>query len=117
MINDKNERIWVKFHLKTKQGIKNFTDAEATQMAGENPDFAQEDLCNAIENGDFPKWTMYIQVMTEEESREFKWNPFDITKVWPQAEFPLIEVGEMELNEIPKNYFAHVEQSTFRQVI
>ncbi len=113
MINDKNERIWVKFHLKTKQGIKNFTDAEATQKAGENPDFAQEDLCNAIENGDFPKWTMYIQVMTEEESREFKWNPFDITKVWPQAEFPLIEVGEMELNEIPKNYFAHVEQSTF----
>ena len=102
MINDKNERIWVKFHLKTKQGIKNFTDTEATKMAGENPDFAQEDLCNAIENGDFPKWTMYIQVMTEEESREFKWNPFDITKVWPQAEFPLIEVGEMELNEIPK---------------
>ena len=89
MINDKNERIWVKFHLKTKQGIKNFTDAEATKMAGENPDFAQEDLCNAIENGDFPKWTMYIQVMTEEESRAFKWNPFDITKVWPQAEFPL----------------------------
>ena len=113
MINDKNERIWAKFHLKTKQGIKNFTDTEATKMAGENPDFAQEDLCNAIENGDFPKWTMYIQVMTEEESREFKWNPFDITKVWPQAEFPLIEVGEMELNEIPKNYFAHVEQSTF----
>ena len=113
MINDKNERVWVKFHLKTKQGIKNFNDAEATKMGGENPDFAQEDLCNAIENGDFPKWTMYIQVMTEEQAREFKWNPFDITKVWFQSEFPLIEVGEMELNEIPRNYFAHVEQSAF----
>ena len=86
-------------------------------MGGENPDFAQEDLCNAIENGDFPKWTMYIQVMTEEQAREFKWNPFDITKVWFQSEFPLIEVGEMELNEIPRNYFAHVEQSAFHQVI
>ncbi|MDR6159667.1 MULTISPECIES: catalase [Chryseobacterium] len=113
MINDKNERVWVKFHLKTKQGIKNFTDAEAVKMAGENPDFAQEDLCNAIEEGNFPKWTMYIQVMTEEQARDFRWNPFDITKVWFQGDFPLIEVGEMELNEIPVNYFAHVEQSTF----
>lgn len=113
MINDKNERVWVKFHLKTKQGIKNFTNDDAVNMAGKNPDFAQEDLCDAIENGDFPKWTMYIQVMTEEEARDFRWNPFDITKVWFQKDFPLIEVGEMELNEIPVNYFAHVEQSTF----
>ncbi|RMZ60571.1 catalase [Chryseobacterium nematophagum] len=113
MINEKNERVWVKFHLKTKQGIKNFTDAEAIKMAGENPDFAQEDLCNAIENGDFPKWTMYIQVMTEEQAKDFRWNPFDVTKVWFHEDFPLIEVGEMELNEIPVNYFAHVEQSTF----
>jgi len=113
MINDKNERVWVKFHLKTKQGIKNFSNDEAVNMAGQNPDFAQEDLCNAIENGDFPKWTMYIQVMTEEQARDFRWNPFDITKVWFQKDFPLIEVGEMELNEIPVNYFAHVEQSTF----
>lgn len=113
MINAENERTWVKFHLKTKQGIKNFTDEEASKMAGDNPDFAQEDLCTAIEAGNFPKWTMYIQVMTEEQSKEFKWNPFDITKVWPHEEYPLIEVGEMELNEIPKNYFAHVEQSTF----
>ncbi len=113
MINDKNERVWVKFHFKTKQGIKNFTDEEAAKMAGENPDFAQEDLCNSIEEGNFPKWTMYIQVMTEEEARDFRWNPFDITKVWFQGDFPLIEVGEMELNEVPVNYFAHVEQSTF----
>lgn len=113
MINDKNERVWVKFHLKTKQGIKNFSNDDAVNMAGKNPDFAQEDLCNAIENGDFPKWTMYIQVMTEEQARDFRWNPFDITKVWFQKDFPLIEVGQMELNEIPVNYFAHVEQSTF----
>ncbi|WBV59053.1 catalase [Chryseobacterium camelliae] len=113
MINDKNERVWVKFHLKTKQGIKNFSNDDAVNMAGKNPDFAQEDLCHAIENDDFPKWTMYIQVMTEEEARDFRWNPFDITKVWFQKDFPLIEVGEMELNEIPVNYFAHVEQSTF----
>ncbi|KQM63097.1 catalase [Chryseobacterium sp. Leaf201] len=113
MINDKNERVWVKFHFKTKQGIKNFTDDEATKMAGENPDFAQEDLCSAIEEGNFPKWTMYIQVMTEEEAKDFRWNPFDITKVWFQGDFPLIEVGEMELNEVPVNYFAHVEQSIF----
>jgi catalase len=113
MINDKNERVWVKFHFKTKQGIKNFTDEEAVKMAGENPDFAQEDLCNSIEEGNFPKWTMYIQVMTEEQARDFRWNPFDITKVWFQGDFPLIEVGEMELNEVPVNYFAHVEQSIF----
>ena len=113
MINAANERVWVKFHLKTKQGIKNFSHDEAVKMKGENPDFAQEDLVDAIENGNFPKWTMYIQVMTEEQAKEFRWNPFDVTKVWFQDEFPLIEVGEMELNEIPVNYFAHVEQSTF----
>lgn len=113
MINVDNERVWVKFHFKTKQQIKNFTNDEAVKMKGENPDFAQEDLVNAIENGDFPKWTMYIQVMTEEQAKEFRWNPFDVTKVWFQNEFPLIEVGEMELREIPNNYFAHVEQSTF----
>ncbi|WP_374330722.1 catalase [Soonwooa sp.] len=113
MINAQNERTWVKFHFKTRQGIKNFTNEEATKMKGENPDFAQEDLVNAIEAGDFPKWTLYIQTMTEEQAKEFRWNPFDVTKVWPHSEFPLIEVGEMELNEIPVNYFAHVEQAAF----
>ena len=113
MINAANERVWVKFHFKTKQGIKNFNEDEAIRMKGENPDFAQEDLMNAIESGEFPKWTLYIQVMTEEQAKEFRWNPFDVTKVWFHDEFPLIEVGEMELNEIPVNYFAHVEQATF----
>lgn len=113
MINAKNERVWVKFHLKTQQGIKNFTDEQAVKMAGENPDFAQEDLCNAIAEGNFPKWKLYIQVMTEEQANNFRWNPFDVTKVWFHEEYPLIEVGELELNEIPNNYFAHVEQATF----
>lgn len=113
MFNADNERTWVKFHFKTQQGIKNFTDEEATKMAGENPDFAQEDLVRAIAEKEYPKWTMYLQVMTEAQAKDFKWNPFDVTKVWPHAEFPLMEVGEMELNEIPKNYFAHVEQAAF----
>ncbi|KQR95019.1 catalase [Chryseobacterium sp. Leaf180] len=113
LINEQNQRTWVKFHFLTKQGIKNFTNEEAMKMAGENPDFAQEDMCKAIENGDFPKWTMYIQTMTEEQANEFRWNPFDITKVWSHDDFPMMEVGEMELNEIPVNYFAHVEQSIF----
>lgn len=113
MINENNERVWVKFHFKSKQGIKNFSSDDAVKMKGENPDFAQEDLTVAIENGNFPKWTLYIQVMTEDQAQEFRWNPFDVTKVWFHDEFPLIEVGEMELNEIPDNFFAHVEQATF----
>lgn len=113
MINEKNDRVWVKFHFKTKQEIKNFDLKEAVAMKGTNPDFAQQDLVEAIENGNFPKWTLYIQVMTSEQAQDFRWNPFDVTKVWFHDEFPLIEVGELELNEIPVNYFAHVEQATF----
>lgn len=112
-INDKNERFWVKFHLKTQQGIKNFTNEEAEKIAGSNPDFYQEDLINAIEKGNYPKWTLYIQVMTEAEACEFRWNPFDVTKIWPQTEFPLIEVGELELNQVPEDYYSHTELATF----
>jgi len=113
MINDKNERVWVKFHFKTQQGIKNFTDAEAGEMRGKNPDFAQHDLLTNIDAGNFPKWDLKIQVMTEAEAKTYHWNPFDLTKVWPHADFPLIHVGELELNKNPDNYFAHVEQSAF----
>jgi len=113
MINDKDERVWVKFHVKTQQGIKNFTGPEADAMRGKDPDWAQGDLVKAIEGGDFPKWTLKIQVMTQEQAKSFKWNPFDLTKVWPHGEFPLIEVGEMELNKIPENYFRDVEQAAF----
>ncbi|MDZ4665242.1 MAG: catalase [Bacteroidota bacterium] len=113
MINAISEKVWVKFHLKTMQGIKNFTDKEALEMKGKDPDFSQRDLVEAIDKKDFPKWLMQIQVMTHEEANKFPFNPFDVTKVWPHADFPLIDVGIMELNEIPKNYFADVEQSAF----
>ena len=113
MINAKNERYWVKFHFKTKQGIKNFTDEEAAAMRGINPDFAQHDLLTHIDNGDFPQWAVKIQVMTEEQAKTYRWNPFDLTKVWPHGDFPLIDVGVLELNQNPDNYFAHVEQAAF----
>lgn len=113
MYNSDNERVWVKFHLKTKQGIKYLTDEESAKVIGECRESHQRDLLDAIDNGDFPKWTMKIQVMTEEEARNCAFNPFDLTKVWPHKDFPLIEVGEMELNRNPENYFLDVEQSAF----
>jgi catalase len=113
LINDKNERVWVKFHFKTQQGIKNFTAAEADEYKGKDLDWAQRDLVEAIDNGDFPKWNVKIQVMTDEEAANFPWNPFDLTKVWPHGDFPLHDVGVLELNEVPANYFAEVEQSAF----
>jgi catalase len=112
-INAKNERTWVKFHFKTAQGIKNFVNDEAVKMKGEDPDWAQRDLVAAIDKGDFPKWNVKIQVMTEEQAKTYKWNPFDLTKVWPHGDFPLIDVGVLELNENPRNYFADVEQAAF----
>ena len=111
--NSKGERSWVKFHFKTKQGIKNFGDADAAKMTGEDPDYSARDLQTAIKAGDFPKWTLFIQVMPEADAATYKWNPFDLTKVWEHADYPLIEVGEMELNRNPENYFAEVEQAAF----
>jgi len=113
MINKDNERVWVKFHFKTEQGIRNFTDSEAADMKSRDMDFAQRDLVEAIDNKDFPRWALKIQVMTDEQAKAFPFNPFDLTKIWPHADFPLIDVGVMELNQIPKNYFADVEQSAF----
>ncbi|MFO7827282.1 MAG: catalase [Bacteroidales bacterium] len=113
LINKKNERIWVKFHFKTMQGNKTLTDAQAGEIKGKDPDYSQRDLVKAIEKGDFPKWALKIQTMTDEQAKKFKWNPFDVTKVWPHGDFPLIDVGVMELNKIPANYFADVEQSAF----
>ena len=113
LINKNNERVWVKFHFKTLQGIKNFTGKEANEMRGIDPDHAQRDLVEAIENKDFPKWTLQIQVMTDDPAKNFQFNPFDLTKVWSHKKFPLIDVGIMELNKIPENYFRDVEQSAF----
>lgn len=112
-INDKNEKVWVKFHFKTQQGIKNFTNDEAVKMKGEDPDHAQRDLVAAIDAGDFPKWDVKVQIMTEEQAKTYRWNPFDLTKTWSQKDFPLIPVGVLELNENPDNFFAHVEQAAF----
>ncbi|WP_312934679.1 catalase [Pseudomonas sp.] len=113
LINTSGQRTWVKWHYKTQQGIKNLSPADAARLAGTDPDYAQRDLFEAIERGDFPKWTAYIQVMTEEQAANRVENPFDVTKTWSQKEFPLIEVGVLELNRNPLNYFAEVEQATF----
>jgi catalase len=113
MINSNNEKVWVKFHFKTMQGIKNFTNVEAAEMKSKDLDFAQRDMVEAIDRKNFPKWTMQIQVMTNEQANKLAFNPFDITKIWPHKEYPLMDVGTMELNQIPKNYFAEVEQSAF----
>jgi catalase len=113
MINGKDEKVWVKFHFKTMQGIKNFTNQEAADMKSLDLDFAQRDLVDAIDKKDFPKWALKIQVMTDEQASLFSFNPFDVTKIWPHNEFPLLDIGVMELNQIPKNYFADVEQSAF----
>lgn len=113
MYNAKNERIWVKFHLHTQQGIKNLTDQEAEALIGKCRESHQRDLFDSIEKGDFPKWTMKIQVMTDDQAKKHKHNPFNLTKVWSQKEFPLIDVGVMELNVNPENYFADVEQAAF----
>ena len=111
--NSEGETHWVKFHLETQQGIKNLTQAEADALVAVDRESAQRDLFGAIERGDYPKWTMSIQVMTKEQARAHRDNPFDVTKVWSHKEFPLIEVGVLELNRNPENYFADVEQSAF----
>ncbi|TXH22054.1 MAG: catalase [Chitinophagaceae bacterium] len=113
LINAKNERVWVKFHFKTQQGIQNLSNEEAGAIIAKDRESHQRDLFNAIEKGDFPKWTMQIQVMTEQQAKECPFNPFDLTKIWPHGDYPLIEVGEFELNRNPENYFADVEQAAF----
>ncbi|WP_137820061.1 catalase [Pseudomonas sp. 2FG] len=113
LINAKGERHWVKWHFKTKQGIRNLAPADAARLAGTDPDYAQRDLFGAIERGDFPKWRVCIQLMTEAQAAAHHENPFDVTKTWSQKEYPLIEVGELELNRNSQNYFAEVEQAAF----
>lgn len=112
-INAKNERYWVKFHFKTQQGIKNLTDQEAADLVGKDRESSQRDLYEAIEGGDFPRWTMYVQIMPEADAATVPYHPFDLTKVWPKGDYPLIEVGYFELNKNPENYFADVEQAAF----
>jgi catalase len=113
MINANNERVWVKFHFVTQQGIKNLTDAEAEAIIAKDRESNQRDLYESIERGEYPRWKLFIQVMTEDQAKQMPYNPFDLTKVWYHGEFPLIEVGYFELNRNPENYFAEVEQSAF----
>ena len=111
--NAQGERFWVKFHFKTQQGHKHYSNAEAEQLIGKTREAYQEDLYNAIEAGKFPKWTLYIQVMPEQDAGKQSYNPFDLTKVWPHGEYPLIEVGELEMNRNPENYFQMVENAAY----
>lgn len=112
-ISADNKRVWVKFHLRTKQGIENITDQEAEVLVGKDRESNQRDLYEAIERGEFPKWTMFVQIMPEEDAEKVPYHPFDLTKVWPKGDYPLIEVGEFELNRNSDNFFADVEQSAF----
>jgi catalase len=112
-ISAQNERHWVKFHLKSMQGIENMTDAESTALIGQDRESHQRDLFGAIERKEFPKWRVCVQIMTEAQAEKTPYDPFDLTKVWPHKDFPLIEVGVLELNRNPENYFADVEQASF----
>ena len=113
LINAENERFWVKFHFKTMQGIQCLTDGEAARIVGDDRESHQRDLFEAIERKDFPKWRFYVQVMPEKDAEKTPYNPFDLTKVWPHKDYPLVEVGVLELNRNPENYFAEVEQAAF----
>jgi catalase len=117
LIDEAGERVYVKWHFKTRQGIRNLSSADATRLAGSDPDHAQRDLFNAIAAGDFPQWDVKVQVATPQQLREWEartgWNPFDLTKVWPHGDFPLQAVGVLELNRNPANYHAEVEQAAF----
>ncbi|MGE0580823.1 MAG: catalase [Steroidobacteraceae bacterium] len=112
-INARNERHWVKFHFRTQQGIRNLSDAEAEALIGKDRETHQRDLYDSIEKGAFPRWTLSVQVMPEKDVAKLAYNPFDLTKVWPHKDYPLIDVGVMELNRNPENFFAEVEQSAF----
>ncbi|MDD4635745.1 MAG: catalase [Dehalococcoidales bacterium] len=112
-ISAENKRYWIKFHLKTQQGIKNLSDEDAQAIIAGDRESHQRDLYESIENKDYPRWTMYVQVMPEEDAAKMPYNPFDLTKVWYHGDYPLIEVGIMELNRNPQNYFADVEQAAF----
>jgi catalase len=113
MINAAQERVWVKFHFRTQQGIQNLTDEEATAIIANDRESHGRDLLQAIDGRDFPRWTLFIQVMSEAQADRHKHNPFDLTKVWSQKDYPLIEAGVLELNHYPENFFAEVEQAAF----
>ncbi|KAI5701305.1 hypothetical protein M8J75_008183 [Diaphorina citri] len=113
LVNKDNEPVYCKFHFRTDQGIKNISPQTATKLAATDPDYSIRDLYDNIARGNFPSWTFYIQVMTFEEAKTYRWNPFDVTKIWPQSDFPLLPVGHMVLDKNPGNYYAEIEQLAF----
>jgi catalase len=113
LLSAQGERVWCKWHVKSMQGIRNLSAVRATQLAGSDPDYAQRDLYGAIEEGACPRWKISVQIMNEEEAHSFRFNPFDLTKVWPHRDFPLREAGILTLNRNPANYFGEVEQAAF----
>lgn len=113
LVNANGEAVYCKFHYKTDQGIKNLTVEDAARLSQEDPDYGLRDLFNSIATGNYPSWTFYIQVMTFSQAETFEFNPFDLTKIWPHKEYPLIPVGKLVLNRNPVNYFAEVEQIAF----
>jgi catalase len=112
-VNARRERFWVKFHFKTDQGIRCLTNEESAKIAGENPQHHQSDLPQAIERGDHPSWTLKVQIMPEADAATYRFDPFDVTKIWPHTDYPLIEIGRLVLDRNPDNYFAEVEQAAF----
>jgi catalase len=112
-VNAGGERCWVKFHFKTDQGIQCLTSEEAERLAGKDPQHLQRDLTDALERGEKPSWTIKVQVMPEKDAATYRFNPFDLTKVWPYADYPLLTIGKLVLDRAPDNYFAEVEQVAF----
>jgi len=112
-VNAEGKRVWVKYHFKTEQGIQNFTAAEAQAMAGADPDFHRRDLFESIQRGEYPAWKLEMQIMPFEDAATYRFNPFDLTKVWPHADYPPITIGRLVLNRNPENFFAEIEQAAF----
>ncbi|CAK5075051.1 unnamed protein product [Meloidogyne enterolobii] len=117
LVNKEGKAVYCKFHAKTSQGIKNLSVEKAQQLASEDPDYGLRDLYNSIENGQFPQWDFFVQIMTFEEAENFKWNPFDLTKIWPHKEFPLIPVGRIVLNRYSLNYLNTIKFLEIRRII
>ncbi|MFJ9466943.1 catalase [Streptomyces caniferus] len=112
-VNAGGEKFWIKYHFKTDQGIDFLTQEDADRIAGADGDFHRRDLFEAIDGGNAPSWTLYVQVMPFADAPDYRFNPFDLTKVWPHGDYPLIEVGRMTLNKNPEDYFVHIEQAAF----
>jgi catalase len=112
-LNEKGEKFWVKYHFKTEQGIENFTDSEAQAMTAEDPDYHRRDLRASIQRKDYPVWRLEMQIMPFDDAATYRFNPFDLTKVWPHSDYPPITIGRLVLDRNPENFFAEIEQASF----